>query len=355
MPEPRREIVSTPLQVHGGASGPEAAPTHDFSVNGNPFGPPPELLELLAATECGRYPDPTCGAARRAAADLHHASPGEVVFGNGSSDLIDRLAACYLAPGRRALVAEPTFGEYARASLIHGAEVTGVRPYGPGEEIRLDILVQAVCTVRPTLLWLCHPNNPTGQAWPAPALAGVAAACRDADALMVLDLAYLELSSADAAALPVDAVVLRSPTKSFGIPGVRLGYAVAPAPVAAALERVAPPWQVGAHAQTAARWCLGEAGRSFLAATVSELLLSTDRFRSGLASLGHGPSPGVTSFFLVEVGDAARLCREAADAGFRLRDCSSFGLPRHVRLATRLPVANEALLDWLAVREERRG
>lgn len=342
MPEP--VLSPPPYAAHGGPNG-SAPPRFDFSVNSNPFGPPGELLERLQEVDLSHYPDPGYREARAAAA-AHHGVPPERVVVGGAADLSYRLSACYLKPGRGVLIAAPSFGEYARAARLHGASVHLCTVYAKGQEPDADALVRAVRDLHPTLVWVCQPNNPTGHLWSADALAEIATACRQRDALLVVDAAYLELSRAAQAPLG-GAVTLIPLTKSFGIAGLRAGYALAPPAVADLLRRAAPPWAVSAPAAAAVRWCRSGAGADFLADTVPTLLELRASLQTRVAALGLEVWGTHSSFFLIEVGDAARVAARAEGAGLRLRDASSFGLPHCVRVAAGREGGNEALLRWL--------
>jgi len=346
VPRPKPGILETPFAPHGGPDGATFA-LYDFSVNSNPFGPPPALLDLLREVDLSRYPDPTYQEAREAAARYHGVPPERVVLGS-SAELIHRVGSCYLEPGRGALVAAPSFGEYARASALQGAWVRACDVYVGRAEPDVEALVRAIHAHRPTLVWLCGPNNPTGHAWTLGGLSAVAAACEGVDALLVVDAAYLELSDAPPTPLPETAVQLHSLTKTFCVPGLRVGYAVAPPPVAEVLNRAAPPWAVSAHAQAAVSWCRSPAGEAFVRTTVPDLLRLRREFQSRLSALGVDVWETSTSFFLAEVGDTADFKRRAQGAGFRVRDAASFGLPSCVRLAAQTHEANEKLLDWVS-------
>ena len=386
MPQARRSILRTPPDSHGGPDK-QAEPRYDFSVNSNPFGPPAALLSHLQHCELQRYPDPHCYAAKQAAVAYHRQHPAStgqeltaanIVFGNGSAELIYRIAACYALPQRRVVVASPSFGEYARASSLYGAKVFPVRVYHPQDVnshsvdsqdvdshgvnsqsagsqsadargIDVAALRRAIAQYRPALVWLCQPNNPSGQAWPADALADIAACCEAADALLVLDAAYYDLGQLSMP-LPANCVQLWSLTKTYCIPGLRVAYAIASAEVAAVLERAAPPWQTSSHAQAAACWSFGTEAAAFRQQSIPALHALTASlkvsFKNDMQALGMRLWPSVTPYFLLEVGDASRCKASAYQAGLRLRDCSSFGLPRWVRLATQQPEANAALLEW---------
>jgi len=343
VPEP--VLTPLPYAPHGGPDG-SAEKLLDFSVNSNPFGPPPELLACLRDLDLSSYPDPSYTEARTAAAAYHRVSLGNIVPG-GAAELIYRLAACYLKPGKTVLIATPTFGEYARAAQLYGAAVHRCHLYPKDAEPDAHALVQAVQETRPTLVWVCHPNNPSGHAWSPEALARVAETCRRCDALLVIDAAYLELSDATPN-LPESAVKLFPLTKTFAVAGLRAGYAACPAEVAEVLRRAAPPWPVSTPAAAAVSWCRSPAGAAFITKTVSELLELRATFQTRLCELGFEVWEGRSSFFLVEVGDAAAFAARARAAGFRVRDALSLGLPHCVRLAAQREGDNERFLQWLA-------
>ena len=163
MPRPNAAIMNTPFDAHGGPDG-RVQSLLDFSVNSNPLGPPSALLEKLKQVDLSSYPDPTAHQAKEAAAQKHTRPRSEITLGNGAADLIHRLAACYLNAGSKVIIAAPTFGEYARASRLQGAEVVLVYPYKEGEPDPQPLL-NAITKHRPTLVFVCHPNNPTGHAW----------------------------------------------------------------------------------------------------------------------------------------------------------------------------------------------
>ena len=341
MPEPVLKLP--PYAAHGG---PDGTPVNvDFSVNSNPFGPPLALLTHLSRVEVSSYPDPTYLEARTAAANYHDVPLEQIVLG-GAAELIYRLSACYLNPGRRVLVASPSFGEYARAAHLYGASVAHCDVYARDVDPVVDALITAIRDTRPTLVWLCQPNNPTGHAWSAEALTDVADVCQACDALLVIDAAYLELSAATPD-LPEYAVKLVPLTKTFNIAGLRAGYALAPPDVAEALRRAAPPWPVSTPAAAAVYWCRTE-GQTFTEKTVPELLELRQTFQTGLHALGFQTWASASSFFLVDVADAPEFTARAKVAGFRVRDGSSFGLPGCIRLAAQRRADNDAFLRWLA-------
>ncbi len=226
-------------------------------MNSNPFGPSEGLLEHLKHTPVQTYPDPSYAQEKHLIAQHHQVEASQVSLGHGTAELIHRLSRCYLDASKRVLVAAPTFGEYARAARLCGAQVHTCSPYEENSPDATAVL-RDIHTLHPTLVWLCQPNNPTGHAWSADDLASIAHACAEEDALLVLDAAYLEFLDIPSQGtrevtrtFPANILQLHSLTKSFRIPGIRLGYALGPAEIGRVLERSAPPWHLGSHAQYA--------------------------------------------------------------------------------------------------------
>lgn len=346
------------MRTHGGLDLAEAAALRidpagviDFSVNVNPYGPHPAMLEAVRGACHDRYPDPTALRAREALADAAGVHADRVVLGNGAADLLWTLARALVRPGDTALVVEPTFSELSAAVEASGGRAEAWRSSPEaGFVVDVDAAAEAARKPRASLVYLGTPNNPTGSAVDPAAV--VAFALRVAPAVVVLDEAFLSLSEGhDNAniALPENVVRVRSLTKDHAIPGVRVGYLLAPAPLAAALEARRPPWSTSAAAQAAAEASVALA--SFVAQSRERLLADRRALQDDLRRLGLRPHPSVATFFLVPVPDAAALRRGLlARHGVLVRDCTSFGLPRHVRLGARPASDRERLTA--ALRQE---
>lgn len=139
-------------------------------------------------------------------------------------------------------------------------------------------------------------------------------------------------------------LALRSMTKDYALAGLRLGYAVGENSVIEALAQVRPPWNVNALAQAAGLAALSDPAH--LAASLVALAREKERLIHGLADLGFQPAPSATHFFLVPITPmpAAELRQSLLRRGILVRDCTSFGLPAHVRIATRREEDNARLL-----------
>ncbi len=353
-PQPRPEALATPAAPHGALDYVELerlgiAPHEvlDFSVNSNPFGPSPAVREALLHVPLDRYPDREALALRRALAAHLRVDVEQIVAGNGTAELLWLTALAYLPPGARALVIGPTFGEYARAARLMGAQVHAwaARPE-EGFAILPQAVEEALRAACPNVVFLCHPNNPTGAALDLSHLARWAGDWPET--LFVVDEAYLAFAAGCPSALSLGApnvLVLRSMTKDYALAGLRLGYAVGPRPLVEALARVRPPWNVNALAQAAGLAALGDPAH--LRRTLGALAEAAQGLAAGLRGLGLKVCPSCVHFFLVNVGDGAAWRAALLRRGILVRDCASFGLPQYVRIATRRPEENARLLTAL--------
>jgi histidinol-phosphate aminotransferase len=341
---PRVELEGLTPTVHGGAPTAVGA-VLDFSVSTNPLGPSPRARAAAAQATIGRYPERDSATLRGALAAALDVAPEHIVVSNGSVELFWLLALCYLRSGDRALVVGPTFAEYARAAHLLGARVTEIAASAE-ETFRpsVDQICRAIQEEQPRMVFLCNPNNPTGVYLNRLSVERLLAAT---PGLLVLDEAYLGFAPEpwDVRPLLTDPrlVVARSMTKDHGLPGLRLGYALAPIPVAAALRSAQPPWSVNAVAQAAGLAALAEpdhAARGRALAREAITLLA-----AGLSELGFDPLPSATNFLLVGVGDATAVCEALLTRGIHVRDCTSFGLPRHIRISARPLDECRVLLD----------
>lgn len=333
MPEPLHPLIERAR--HGGPDGTTFAGL-DFSVNANPRGPNPALLEAAQAADTGPYPDPSLGRVRAALAEWHGLEPAGVVPAVGASELLHRLVRAYLPPGGLVVSVGPSFGELERAvELARGRLALAPPELAPAEILRR----------RPVLVYASSPNNPLGTILGADAVAELGAACSVSDALMVLDEAYAPFAPELETPAPHPSVVrLQSPGKVHGLVGLRLAYALAPGPVARALENLAPAWPL--PAPTVAALEALPAGQAFVTETLPPLRADAARLAVELAPLGAVQHTGI-HYLTLAVGDAHAVAAGLLKRGVRVRDCASFGLPSRVRIAARLPGENARLVTAL--------
>ncbi|HEU4321951.1 MAG TPA: histidinol-phosphate transaminase [Roseiflexaceae bacterium] len=351
-PPPREALNAIPAVPHGGMRAVLPPGVLDFSSNVNPYGPSPLVWEAMRAVALDQHPDPRAAPLRRLLAEREGLPPAMVLAGNGSVDLLYQLAVAYLRPDDRVLVVGPTFGEYAAAAAVMGALPVHWRARPEhGLELDLDGLLRAVGVQRPRMLFLCNPNNPTGGYLPRAAVERLLRAAPET--LLVLDEAFVGFLPDAWSSRPLleagNLAVLRSLTKDYALTGLRAGYLLGPPALIAAVEKVQPPWSVNALAQAAARVALADEGH--LRRSLAALAEARAALVDGLERLGLAPLPSRLHFSLLEVGDGAAWQRALLERGILVRDCASFGLPAHIRIASRRPEENARLLE--AVREVR--
>jgi L-threonine-O-3-phosphate decarboxylase len=358
-PAPRAVIQWLPPVVHGALDfaeleriGMHPEEVIDFSTNTNPYGPPPAAqaaMRKALEAAAGRYPDRQALSLRRALSSHLNVPMESILAGNGSAELLWLTALAYLESGDTALLVGPTFGEYAQAARMTGAQVSfwTARPED-GFLPQPDGIAAALAHTHYRMVFVCNPNNPTGQ-FIDPAHLGEWAD-HNPDTLFVIDEAYLAFGRHLDSAIPLgrpNLLVLRSMTKDYALAGMRLGYAVGHPQVIAALSRVQPPWSVNALAQAAGIAALGET--AYVAECADKLRAAKDELCTALRSLGYAPLSSVVHYFLLPVGNGAVFRASLRPYGLLIRDCASFGLPAYTRVAARKPEENQRLLETVGL------
>ena len=292
-----------------------------------------------------RYPDREALALRQALASQLGVAPAQILMGNGGAELLWLISFTFLERADRVLVIGPTFGEYSRVAALMGAKVDCWMAQ-PAENFTFDPvgIAQQLQRLRPELVFLCNPNNPTGQYLPAEVIAGWAKV--NAHTLFVVDEAYLAFVAGARSSLSLsldNVVVLRSMTKDYALAGLRLGYVVSSnQALIAAITQARPAWNVNALAQAAGLAALSDG--TYLQRGLAELGQASRLLTAGLAALGLIALPSTTHYFLLAVGDGRLFRQGLLKQGLLVRDCTSFGLPEYVRIASRRPAENERLL-----------
>jgi histidinol-phosphate aminotransferase len=341
--QPRQAINKLTLCIHGGINygelkdlgiSPEAI--LDFSVSCNPFGPPPGIREALATTAIEHYPDPEATELAGSLAKKLNTAPDNLIIGSGSTELIRLIALAYFVPEDLVLIPQPTYGEYETACHLVNAQVLR-QPVLKEPNFQLDI-VETTDLIRkhqPKGVFLCNPNNPTGQYLAKGLVEQIMSTAKDS--LIILDEAYIAFTENAWASLDLikqgNLVILRSMTKDYALAGLRLGYAIAAEPIISALKQVRPPWNVSVAAQKAGILALN--ADSHLEECGSKIREAKDFLVQELKHLGLSPIPSQTNFFLVKVGNAAEFRQALLEREILVRDCTSFGLPHYIRLAPR--------------------
>ncbi len=359
-----RSSISNRVAAHGGNTTAarrqfalDGPPIIDFSASINPLSMPESVRRVLndASSHCAAYPEPRSRTLVGALAKLHGAALQNIVVGNGSNELI------YLIPravrARRGVVLEPAFSEYSRA--CRAARLRTCRVVSPAA----DFNMMPVHVAPHSLVWLGHPNNPTGRGWERDEL--MAWIDSQPYATFVIDEAFMPFCDDEPvqtlgghAASRTNLIVLRSLTKILAIPGLRLGYLVASAELAGRIRRQQPTWSVNALAQAAGLAALGDL--AFIDRTREFVGRARDELFGRLRAIPSiEPFPSEANFLLVRIGrpdrSSAWLREQLARRGFLIRDASNFrGLnSSYFRVAVLDPATNRRLANAIAQALER--
>ncbi len=331
----------------------------DFSASINPLGPSPCAVRALkqAIALIGHYPDPDCTDLKTALASRLRVSTASITIGNGSSELIQVLPR--VLNTRHALIVGPTFSSYASAVELGGGACSfllasrreNYRP--PLERILRSFIIHRKKGRPVDTVFLCNPNSPTGQLCDSRELVRVVRTACDEGVWVVLDETFIEYCPAQSMLKLLSAcprlVILRSFTKFYALPGLRVGYAIASRAVTAGLQRWLPTWSVNSAAQLAAVAALCD--HRHAARSLTYMDSERKRFLRKLSGLrGVTPIPTHCSFVLLELPTAkSRIAsiRSLRQKGILVRDCSTIrGLtPRTIRVAVRSRNENDRFVS----------
>lgn len=335
----------------------------DFSTNISPFGLPDGVrFQLLSTEEAGRYPDPEMRPLYAALSEAVGVPTEHLVIGCGASELIDRLmAVLYRENGasRPAVcLPEPTFLEYARAAARAGF---AVKPYplSRAEGFRLDTGYAETIGPTTAAAWICQPNNPTGGLTDPDVVRALLQRCGQLGARLLVDECFLDLlPAADGAAASMKSeirgarqlVILGSWTKTYAMPGVRLGYlAVGDTDLADRLRRQMPAWLISGQAQQAGLAALKDT--AYLARLRAWLPDERAWLREQLTGLGLHSVSGTANYLFFSAPGCPDLRERLllSDPPILVRSCANYpGLTEtDFRVAVRHRSENEQLVSAL--------
>lgn len=323
----------------------------DFSANLNPLGMPESVRKAAedAVREAIHYPDPLCRELCAAIARRDNVTPEQVLCGNGAADLVFRLA--FSQRPRRVLVTAPTFSEYEDAVRAAGGEVVYHR-LTPENDFDLTEAVLDDLDDSLDMAFFCTPNNPTGRLINRDLMLRILERCREKGIRVVVDECFLSLSDpGEQVSLAGELesfsnlVLLRAFTKSYAIPGLRLGYCLsADTALLDGLSRCAQPWSVSGPAQAAGLAALAEPeyparARQLIAVERSWLI-------DALRGLGLRVCPSQVNYILFRAPGVDDLKERLLVHGVLIRSCANYvGLGSdYYRVAVRPHRENEGLI-----------
>jgi threonine-phosphate decarboxylase len=327
----------------------------DFSASINPLGMAPGVRDALAGCleKLLHYPDKGAAELKETLASYHGISPTEVAVANGSTELIHLLPR--MVSGKKALIVAPAFAEYSSALERAGWQIEYFTLQSADDfSLQLPALQERLAQGH-GMLFICNPANPTGALLHRQDVEALMEICRENRTFLVLDEAFIDFCEEESAKHPMrqfrNGIVLRSMTKFFAIPGLRLGYAIGAPETIESIAALQDPWSVNTAAQVSGIASLSDAGyclrtREYVNDERERLAVELSRL-PGLRVFGSR-----ANYLLAQLTNgmsAAELRRQLVVKGVLIRDCGNFeGLDgSYFRVAVRLREENDRLLELL--------
>ncbi len=320
----------------------------DFSANVNPFGAPRPVIDAAsdALRDAALYPDPYC---RRLTGALSASLglPKEMIYaGSGASELI--YAYCSASSFKRAVVLSPTFLEYAHALHAAGTEVIPFIMKKENGFLPDDTFVSMIAKERPDAVFLCNPNNPTGQTLSPEMMKKILDAATKIGASLFVDECFYELSDRrvtmkDFVGSHDNLFILRAFTKSFALASLRLGYALTGnRALLRKMSAITPPWSISGPAEAAGVAAL--AMTDYPAECAKKLQKERKWLTDALSAEGITVWTSDVNYIFLEARED--LQERLRERGIEIRSCANYkGLgPGYFRIAVRLHEDNEALV-----------
>ena len=335
----KETLSNLPKTVHGGVAW-KLNGVEDYSHNLNPFGPPKGIEDIIASAASGvdHYPDDSCSELKEVLAKHFGLEQENVLIGAGSSEIIRAFPNVFLEPGDSAIIFRPSFAEYAQQCRIVGADIIdGLLT--ESNDFRIDVdQTLSMLTKKVKALYICNPNNPTGRIEPREKILSLVEECQRRGIMVFLDETLLELvpnykniSCSRYVTEYDNLVVAGSLTKSFAIPGIRIGFGFASKENAELMEKIRLPWNVGQIEQRVATELFkNHMGHVENAADVMHK--EANRMHVHLRDVGFPLLSSTDSFFFFNSTrplnvKASEFQEFLLQKKFMVRDCASFGMP----------------------------
>ena len=321
--EVAREIGSPPDQLIKLAS------------NENPLGPSPKAVTAMktAASGIHRYPDGNVYYLRRQLSEKLNLQPNNLVFGNGSNEIIEFVAHALLGPGDEIVVSQYCFAIYPIVAKMMGAKVIEVPARDFGHD--LPAMLKAI-TPNTRIVFVANPNNPTGTIATQKEVDELISGLPD-DILLVMDEAYIEYQEDAIDLLPrirskqhPNLLLMRTFSKIYGLAGLRVGYGIGHPDFIGSLEKVRQPFNLNAMAQAAAMAALNDEAHLNTARTQNQR--GSDFLEDALNRAGIRCLQTAANFILIQVGDADRVTEDLKQHGVIVRPMGGYGLPEWIRV-----------------------
>lgn len=354
--EPKKAYKKMKIPHHGGMKKEELKKYDlqpdeaiDFSASLNPYGPPKFILNEIKSIKkknISFYPDPEAKELRRKLGSSLGINSNKLIITAGISELIDLIGKVFIGEGTRVLTLQHTYGEYERVATTNNENIKKVKM--PNLEMEVNPIISEI--ENNTVTFLCNPNNPTGDSLTKADIKRILKRTKEKNSLLVIDEAYRdflnhELNLKDL--ITSNLILMRSFTKIFGIPGIRIGYGITSKDNIEYLMKAKIPWNTSGISHKIAPELMKEKGKKFIKKSNKRLEKNKKSLIKKLNNMDIEYISGKANFILLEVEDASEIREELLKKGVIVRDCSSFNLPKHIRIGIRTRKENNKLIEAL--------
>lgn len=304
----------------------------DLSININPLGMPIDARTALfdSMGKVGEYPDPKCSELKEKIADYFDVPKGTVVCSNGASELIQTI--CYMLHPQKALINYPTFSGYERALQNAWSDVDFVELKRDNDFVQGEEMAERILAEKPELVFIANPNNPNGMLLDKLVGEKIVKACNEVNAHLVVDECFIEMTDEGERAslkrflsVSEGMIIMRAFTKSYGMPGIRLGFGLcSDATLADWIGSYMPEWNISVMAQAAGTAAMAADNTEYFRR--SRILISIERkyLTEELTKLGMKVYPSKSNFILFSNGAWRNLHWLLKERGIVIRECSDY-------------------------------
>lgn len=322
-----------------------------LASNENALGPSPKAVTAITESLANlhRYPDGSCYYLANSLAAKLGVKPRELVFGNGSNEIIDLLISTFLTPGQEVITSHPTFLVYHKMVQARG----GINRVVPLKEMHHDFeALLAEVTDKTRLIFLDNPNNPTGAVFQKQEFESFLQKVPN-NVIVALDEAYVDfvdpeirLDARSYLEIDTPVVALRTFSKAYGLAGLRIGYGLMRAEIADYIHRIRQPFNVNYPAQVGALAAIAD--EDHYQKTLNLTKNGIKWLSEEVEKLGCKAFPSQTNFFLIDVkGDGQKLYRHMLTKGVIVRPMNAYDYPDYIRITVGLPEENRRFISAL--------
>jgi len=338
-----------PIDLVARELGLDPAAIDKLASNENPLGPSPKALEAArkALDDVRLYPENDCYYLREKLADRRELKTDQLIFGRGSSEIINLLGHAFIEPGVEVVMGEQAFILYKIETLLFGGKPVEV----PLADLRHNLSAMAAAiTPKTRLVFLPSPNNPTGTANTKEEIMDFATSLPE-HVIFCFDEAYAEYLDSPPDLRPLieegkKIICLRTFSKIYGLAGLRVGYGYAAPELCGLLNRVRPPFNVSSVAQAAVMAALDD--EEWIETCRALNRSGLDQLEQGLNRLGVETVPSQGNFILAQFKNSDKIYNYLRDQGIIVRPLTVYTLPRHLRITVGTEAQNRRFLECLS-------